>query len=181
MRVTVENVPQERKTSIHVNHCPQFRIALLQWKSKAMFQITSLYLSSGTIGPVLEGIYFHTVVKGLIFYLNINTEQGIHISRMTCIYSVLIDFQSVPWVVRFSGIHCTYYKRIKKNILHKKIVYTYTQSTQRMGRGQCSPCFQKKGDRYTASNYRLISLTHVCAKLLEHIICKNIMTHITKN
>ena len=39
----------------------------------------------------------------------------------------------------------------------------------------------KKGDRHTASNYRPISLTCVCAKLLKHIICKNIMTHFTKN
>ena len=39
-----------------------------------------------------------------------------------------------------------------------------------------APVF-KKGDRHTASNYRPISLTCVCAKLLEHIICKNIMTH----
>ena len=42
-----------------------------------------------------------------------------------------------------------------------------------------APVF-KKGDRHTASNYRPISLTCVCAKLLEHIICKNIMTHFTK-
>ena len=37
-----------------------------------------------------------------------------------------------------------------------------------------APVF-KKGDQHTASNYS------VCAKLLEHIICKNIMTHFTKN
>ena len=43
-----------------------------------------------------------------------------------------------------------------------------------------APVF-KKGDRHTASNYRLISLTCVCAKLFKHIICKNIMTHFTKN
>ena len=43
-----------------------------------------------------------------------------------------------------------------------------------------APVF-KKGDRHTASNYRTISLTCVRAKLLEHIICKNIMTHFTKN
>ena len=42
-----------------------------------------------------------------------------------------------------------------------------------------APVF-KKVDRHTASNYRPISLTCVCAKLLEHIICKNIMTHFTK-
>ena len=43
-----------------------------------------------------------------------------------------------------------------------------------------APVF-KKGVRHTASNYRPISLTCVCAKLLEHIICKNIMTYFTKN
>ena len=43
-----------------------------------------------------------------------------------------------------------------------------------------APVF-KKGDRHTASNYRPISLTCVCAKLLNHIIGKNIMTHFTKN
>ena len=45
-----------------------------------------------------------------------------------------------------------------------------------------APVF-KKGDRHSASNYRPISLTWhcVCDKLLEHIICKNIMTHFTKN
>ena len=43
-----------------------------------------------------------------------------------------------------------------------------------------APVSKKKGDRHTASNYRPISLTCVCAKLLEHIICKSIMTHFTK-
>ena len=43
-----------------------------------------------------------------------------------------------------------------------------------------APVF-KKGDQHTASNYGPISLTCVCAKFLEHIICKNIMTHFTKN
>ena len=35
----------------------------------------------------------------------------------------------------------------------------------------------KNGDRHSPANYRLISLTCVCAKLLEHIICKQIMSH----
>ena len=47
-------------------------------------------------------------------------------------------------------------------------------------RANVAPFF-KKGHRHTASNYRPISLTCVCAKLLEHNICKNIMTHFTKN
>ena len=39
----------------------------------------------------------------------------------------------------------------------------------------------KKGDRHSQANYRSISLTCVCAKLLKHIICKQIMSHFSKN
>ena len=43
-----------------------------------------------------------------------------------------------------------------------------------------APVF-KKGDRHSPANYRPISLTCVCAKLLEHIICKQIMSHFLEN
>ena len=43
-----------------------------------------------------------------------------------------------------------------------------------------APVF-KKGDRHSPANYRPISLTCVCAKLLEHIICKQIMYLLSKN
>ena len=43
-----------------------------------------------------------------------------------------------------------------------------------------APVF-KKGDRHSTANYRPISLTCVCAQLLEHIICKQIMSHFSKN
>ena len=43
-----------------------------------------------------------------------------------------------------------------------------------------APVF-KKGDRHSPANYRPISLTCVCAKLLEHIICKEIMSHFSGN
>ena len=36
----------------------------------------------------------------------------------------------------------------------------------------------KKGDRTLASNYRPVSLTCVPCKLLEHIVCSNIMAHL---
>ena len=39
-----------------------------------------------------------------------------------------------------------------------------------------SPIF-KKGDRTLASNYRPVSLTSVCSKILEHIVHSNIMNH----
>ena len=43
-----------------------------------------------------------------------------------------------------------------------------------------SPLF-KKGNRKDPSNYRPISLTCICSKLLEHIIHSNIMLHLQKH
>ena len=43
-----------------------------------------------------------------------------------------------------------------------------------------SPVF-KKGDRSTPSNYRPISLTCVCSKLLEHILSSHIRAHLENN
>ena len=43
-------------------------------------------------------------------------------------------------------------------------------------RANITPIF-KKGDRSLASNYRPISLTSICCKILEHIIFSNIMNH----
>ena len=43
-----------------------------------------------------------------------------------------------------------------------------------------SPIF-KKGDRHTASNYRPVSLTCVCCKLLEHIVCRQILNHLEQH
>lgn len=40
-----------------------------------------------------------------------------------------------------------------------------------------TPLF-KKGERYMASNYRPVSLTCIPAKLMEHIIVKNILNHL---
>ena len=39
-------------------------------------------------------------------------------------------------------------------------------------------CVFKKGDRNLAKNYRPISLTFVSCKLLEHIICRHLMSHL---
>ena len=43
-----------------------------------------------------------------------------------------------------------------------------------------SPIF-KKGDRSKASNYRPVSITSICSKLLEHVIFSNIMDHCDEN
>ena len=39
-------------------------------------------------------------------------------------------------------------------------------------------CAYKKGDRHTPSNYRPMSLTSVCCKLLQHIVYRHIMSHL---
>ena len=43
-----------------------------------------------------------------------------------------------------------------------------------------SPVFKKK-DVHLAENYRPVSLTSVTCKLLEHIICKHLLTHFENN
>jgi len=39
----------------------------------------------------------------------------------------------------------------------------------------------KNGNRSSASNYRPISLTSICAKTMEHIIYHSIMDHLNEN
>ena len=43
-----------------------------------------------------------------------------------------------------------------------------------------TPVF-KKGERFKASNYRPVSLTCICSKLLEHIVVSNMMSHFEEN
>ena len=42
-----------------------------------------------------------------------------------------------------------------------------------------SPIF-KKGERYNPANYRQVSLTCICSKILEHIIIKHLRLHLNK-
>ena len=46
-------------------------------------------------------------------------------------------------------------------------------------RANISPIF-KKGERTKPSNYRPVSLTSICCKVMEHIIHSNIMSHLDK-
>ena len=39
----------------------------------------------------------------------------------------------------------------------------------------------KKGDKSKPANYRPVSLTAICSKILEHIIYSNIMNHLSQN
>ena len=43
-----------------------------------------------------------------------------------------------------------------------------------------SPIFEK-GDRHKAANYRPISLTSICCKLLEHIVHSHVISHLDSN
>ena len=39
----------------------------------------------------------------------------------------------------------------------------------------------KKGERYNPANYRPVSLTCICSKLLEHIVTKHLLCHLEQN
>ena len=39
----------------------------------------------------------------------------------------------------------------------------------------------KKGDKHLPENYRLVSLTSVASKILEHIICRHMVKHLENN
>ena len=41
-------------------------------------------------------------------------------------------------------------------------------------------CVFKKGDKHLASNYRPVSISSVCCKLLEHIVCRHLINHFDK-
>ena len=46
--------------------------------------------------------------------------------------------------------------------------------------GNIAPIY-KKGDKHKASNYRPVSLTSICSKLIEHIIVSNLRDHLDKH
>ena len=65
-----------------------------------------------------------------------------------------------------------------------QLIYTKSLDTGEVPAGwrtaNVSPVY-KKGLKSAAENYRPISLTSVCCKILEHIIARNIMQHAEKN
>ena len=57
------------------------------------------------------------------------------------------------------------------------LVAVYHHSLQKQA--NVSPIF-KKGERYNPANYRPVSLTCICSKILEHIITKHLRLHLYK-
>ena len=57
-------------------------------------------------------------------------------------------------------------------VLVTRIFYRYTSLT--------SPIF-KNGERYNPANYRPVSLTCICSKLLEHIVTKHLLCYLEQN
>ena len=62
---------------------------------------------------------------------------------------------------------------------NSKPLWRYIKSKRQDGNG-VSP-LKENGQLHSPANYRPISLTCVCAKLFEHIICKQIMSHFSEN
>jgi hypothetical protein len=73
-----------------------------------------------------------------------------------------------PW---FKDVRKLYFSRCVRICLH---IFVSFRSLRK-----CSTVC-KKGDVHKAENYRPVSLTSVTCKLLEHIICKHILTHLEK-
>ena len=67
-------------------------------------------------------------------------------------------------------------------ILH--IIFTQSISTSLLSNDwlKANICpVHKKGSRSNVANYRSISLTSICAKVMEHIIYHSIMSHLNQN
>ena len=60
------------------------------------------------------------------------------------------------------------------------ILQTRVKSPKEWSLANICPLF-KKADRSLACNYRSVSLTCVPCKLLEHIVCSNIMSHLDEH
>lgn len=65
-----------------------------------------------------------------------------------------------------------------------KIIFQSSLQTGRVPddwrQANVSPIF-KKGERYNPANYRPVSLTCVCSKLMEHIVTKHLVNHLEGN
>ena len=125
-------------------------------------------------GGLLLGInvYIKTtcIIKLLIWQLNIITPLFIVLAISTCqtsgpdkippkLLKLLADEVSPRLQLLFSAS------------LHQGIVPVDWK------KAIVCPIF-KKGDRKNPSNYRPVSLTSICSKLMEHVIYSNIMSHL---
>jgi hypothetical protein len=59
--------------------------------------------------------------------------------------------------------------------MHKKLIWDPVEAKSHLIGDR--PVF-KKGEKYLASNYRPVSLTCICCKVLEHIVVSNMMKHL---
>ena len=80
------------------------------------------------------------------------------------------------------GLHPRLLKKLSKTIA--PILQTIFEKSLETGKvpadwktANVCPIF-KKGERYNPANYRPVSLTCICSKLLEHIVTKHILKHL---
>ena len=83
------------------------------------------------------------------------------------------------------GLHPRILKQLASTIAPTlQIIFQKSISTGRVPsdwkQANISPIF-KKGERYNAANYRPVSLTCICSKLLEHIVTKHLVSHLEEN
>ena len=66
----------------------------------------------------------------------------------------------------------------RKNFQYKKGDMTGIQDHIQQATDSYIKLIFKKGDRHLPENYRLVSLTSVSCKILEHIVCRQIIKHL---
>ena len=107
-----------------------------------------------------------TLLLSASSYLGISITSAPSISLST--RSLSLSAPSVP----FRPVPC-----LSKSCLGKEAFLICVFTCKEWTLANISPLF-KKGDRSLACNYRPVSLTCVPCKLLEHIVCSNIMAHL---
>ncbi len=138
---------------------------ILSWQFESVFNKNSTVPAPRTAGdrqPDIADLVIRTPgIEKLLLNVNVNKAQG-----PDCIPNVFLK-----------GL---------ANELAPGVQFIFAQS---IDTGTLPPDWRdarvapiyKKGDKHCAANYRPVSLTCVCTKLLEHIVVKHLMTHYEKH
>jgi hypothetical protein len=111
-------------------------------------------------------------------------HQNLTLSYMTKTLNQIIFFSSTKIRIFFSttlGIRIFFFRKIPYLPPRKLNGRSLTKSVwMPLCKLSASSCARKKGEKYLASNYRPVSLTCICCKILENIVGSNILKLLDK-